>query len=193
MSEASGKFVLRLSPELHAALRVQSRESSLSLNDLCVLKLGEGIVGDSHPLLTRKVLHKIEKQFPDVVGVVLFGSAARGEATEFSDIDLLLVLPSGYSISRDLYREWDRWAVAQRREFPYLKKVSPHFVSLPEESLSAGSLWFEVALDGKILLQQEETLSQVLYSLREAMASGEISRQFSHGHPYWVRKAENEE
>jgi hypothetical protein len=44
---------------------------------------------------------------PPPLALVLFGSFARGEEADGSDIDLLVVLPSGTAITRDSYRRLD--------------------------------------------------------------------------------------
>lgn len=46
-------------------------------------------------LPTRLVLHKLGKELEDVIGVLLFGSVARGEATLNSDIDLWVLVQTG--------------------------------------------------------------------------------------------------
>jgi predicted nucleotidyltransferase len=43
----------------------------------------------------------------------LFGSAARGEATEDSDVDLLVVLPGGHGIARPCFEA--KLAIARAR------------------------------------------------------------------------------
>ena len=49
------------------------------------------VVATSHPLASA------------IVGMVLYGSWARGEATEASDIDILVVMESTFPIRRELY------------------------------------------------------------------------------------------
>lgn len=43
----------------------------------------------------------------DILGMVLYGSQARGDATEISDIDVLVVLDNAKKINRTLYSELD--------------------------------------------------------------------------------------
>ena len=50
--------------------------------------------------------------------IILFGSAARGEMTEYSDLDVLVVVADGSNcrdIARQLYRQF--------RGFPYAKDI----------------------------------------------------------------------
>jgi predicted nucleotidyltransferase len=48
--------------------------------------------------LARKVRERIAAELNQPVKVILYGSQARGDATKYSDIDLLVVLPA---INRD--------------------------------------------------------------------------------------------
>jgi predicted nucleotidyltransferase len=50
--------------------------------------------------LLRQVVHEVVNDDPDVITVVLFGSAARGEATRESDIDLAVLTANSV--------EWER-------------------------------------------------------------------------------------
>src|SRR5262245_25913008 len=101
---SSGKFLLRTDPSLHRVLKKAAEARGLSLNEYCARVLQAGQQrndGFEGPLLSA-----LENEFEtSLVGVVLFGSAARGELTTSSDIDLLIVVDG--EISRSLYRRWD--------------------------------------------------------------------------------------
>jgi predicted nucleotidyltransferase len=47
-----------------------------------------------------------------VVGVVVYGSWARGSAGPGSDVDVLIVLDAARPLTRGLYREWDARPIA---------------------------------------------------------------------------------
>lgn len=120
----------------------------------------------------------------NILGVVAFGSWARGEMTEGSDIDLLIVVKTEVEIDRMLYRRWDRspleWAG---------HSIEPHFVHLPVDGARITGLWAEVALDGIVLFDGDLALSRRLGEIRRRIASGELIRRWSGGHPYWVEVA----
>ena len=118
-----------------------------------------------------------------VLGMVQFGSTVRGEATEQSDTDLLLVMDPKTPIERHLYQTWET----------LLKKLSvktdyaPQFVSLPDDPSLVGSLWYEVAMEGRVLIDPTGRVHQFLSQLRYWILEHQLTRQTSHGHPYWVR------
>jgi hypothetical protein len=109
----------------------------------------------------------------------------RGEARRTSDVDLLIVLGDGVPIRRDLYTAWDKQVMPALGE-----KYSPQFSHVPKGNVS--SLWLEVALEGQIDFDPHGRVRQVLYKIKEEIASGRYRRKISHGHPYWV-KIENAE
>lgn len=178
--DASGRFVLRMEPGLHAALRAAAKLAGLSLNDYCVRKLAAPGYAGQEP--AGRVIARAAGLFGDgLVGIVAFGSWARGEATRDSDVDVLVVLGREVRLSRALYREWD----ASGLEWSS-RRVDAHFVHLPAEPDGVTNLWAEVAVDGVVLFDRGFTLSRKLAAIRARIASGEIVRRRSNGQPYWA-------
>lgn len=190
----SGVFVVRIDPSLHRRLKAAAQKREISLNRLCAQLLGQsmsqaganGRFGTQASIavnapLNADLIGKLRKEFGDAMyGVVLFGSVARGQALDNSDLDLLIVLAPGQSICRALYTRWETAISAD----PH---VSPQFVSLPRSPSAAGGLWFEVALEGIVLWETRFVVSNFLRQVREQIAAGQIRRQSVDGHPYWVR------
>ncbi|MFM8707120.1 MAG: nucleotidyltransferase domain-containing protein [Planctomycetia bacterium] len=107
---ASGTFLLRLDPRLHAVLRQEAAAAGPSLNDWCgrTLAASPSLEGAADVLIPlRNTLGA------DLLGVVVYGSFARGELASGSDVDLLVVVSAGVPITRSLYRDWEgavpRW------------------------------------------------------------------------------------
>ena len=177
---------MRLPPQLHAALKRRAREEGVSLNALCVAAL-KAYVGTSAPGSkdTAPVpLDRIKSVLgPSLSGVLLFGSAARGEMREGSDIDLLIVLSPEVPLTRSLYERWE-----QDIGLPAASRISPHFVHLPSSEEKAGSLWYEAAVDATTLFDREGLLSRFLRGIRRFMAEGKVQRKSAYGHPYWVKR-----
>jgi predicted nucleotidyltransferase len=124
-----------------------------------------------------------------LLGVVLFGSAARGDSMSDSDIDLLMVLDSDFRINRSLYSEWDR--IWEFRDFDSGgRQISPHFLRLPVEIADAGGLWYEVAIEGIVLWERHLLVSRFLQKIRRAIAAKRIERIEQQGYSYWVKNEE---
>jgi predicted nucleotidyltransferase len=179
----SGRFVLRIDPGLHAALRAAARAERLSLNDYCARKLalpGSGLAGPAWAAVQQATA----LLGSDLVGIAAYGSWARGEARPESDVDLLLVVESGVEITRALYRGWD----AQPLHWEG-RVVEPHFVHLPKPDARITGLWAEAAVDGVVLFERELELSRHLAQVRRRILAGEVQRRWVHGQPYWVEAA----
>lgn len=175
----SGRFVLRLDPRLHGALREAAAEAGLSLNQYCVRTLA-GSGGGAGPGW-RAVERAAATVDADLVGVVVYGSWARGEAASGSDVDVLVVVDREVPVVRALYRRWDEEPVCWEG-----RRVEPHFVHLPEAGERASGTWAEVAIDGIVLFDRALTVSRALVRLRRLIVEGGLVRGEAHGQPYWV-------
>jgi hypothetical protein len=119
-----------------------------------------------------------------LLGVVLFGSYARGEAGTASDVDLLVVVDQRVPLTRSLYREWDAGPVTWDD-----RRVEPHFVHLPQPTAVTGGVWAEAALDGIVLFERRMAVSRRLADVRRHVLSGRLVRRMVHGQPYWAEVA----
>ena len=181
---ASGRFVLRLPPALHASLQGAARDLDLSLNEYCVRCLaapGPGLAADEH---AAAILGRATELAGDaVVGVVVYGSWARGDAAASSDVDVLIVVERRIALTRALYRAWDTAPPVWHG-----RVVDPHFVHPPPER-STGGVWGEVAVDGIVLFERELRISSALVRTRRDIAAGRLVRRIVHGQPYWTAAA----
>lgn len=183
--KASGRFVLRLPPGLHAALRQAAAGAHLSLNDYCVRRLAA-------PLGSLTVLRGAAAVVAraaallgaDLVGAVAYGSWARGEASDASDVDVLVVIAGRVRLTRALYRVWDEAPVVWDD-----RPVDPHFVVLPPASERVGGVWAEAAIDGIVLFERGLLVSRRLVQVRRDILAGRLVRRFVHGQPYWAEVA----
>lgn len=179
-SSSSGKFVLRIPPDLHTQLKRAAEREQTSLNQYITQQL---LQQTSQSTIISQTLTKV---FGDaLLGVIVFGSSVRGEARQNSDIDLLIVLDSERAITRELYSLWDA-----KIEGKLGSVYSPQFSHLPKDFMNPSSLWLEIALEGEVLLDNSGRLRGTLTSVRDRIASGQFLRKYSHGHPYWVRREE---
>ncbi|MEX2536296.1 MAG: toxin-antitoxin system HicB family antitoxin [Trueperaceae bacterium] len=177
---ASGRFLLRLDPALHAQLREAAQRSGLSLNDLCIRRLSAPAtdVGGPGSAIVTHAAHL----FGDALkGVVAFGSWARDELASDSDVDVLVIVAKQVAITRDLYRRWDHEPMSWRS-----RDVDVHFAHQPTSGAHAGGMWIDIAIDGVVLYDRDLELSRTLADIRSRVASGELSRHYAHGQAYWV-------
>ncbi|HEX7705176.1 MAG TPA: nucleotidyltransferase domain-containing protein [Thermoanaerobaculia bacterium] len=182
-TEPSGRFVLRIDAELHAALRTAAAAASLSLNEYVARKLATpgGNVSGAAP---EAIANAARVASGALAGVAAFGSWTRGSLAESSDVDLLIVLDETRPIDRDLYRMWDEQPLTWEGH-----PVEPHFVHLPASGSAVSSVWAEVAVGGIVLFEREFAISRQLVAIRELIAAGRIVRRTIHGQPYWVEAA----
>ena len=173
----SGKFVLRVPQALHSRLRAMAHNEGISLNQAIIQKLH---LEKSHNEPSN--LSWLLNAWPDqVLALIKFGSQVRGEASDNSDVDLLIVLDQKTDLSTQLYRQWTR---ILPEEF---SRWSPQFAHLSSTIQDVGSLWFEVALEGEFLWERNDSVREFIYQLKDAIASGYLIRKWSHGQPYWIR------
>jgi hypothetical protein len=162
----------------------------VSLNTHCVELLQSGEATDRERLRAslRPALAGLKREFgPGLLGCVLFGSRARGEASDTSDADLLVIVRADIALRRSLYRRWDGRIPQQKLE------INPHFVHTPAHAHAAGSLWLESAVDGILLSDTKGKISRALNDIRKAIEDGAIRRYWSHGHPFWRREDHEEQ
>lgn len=179
----SGRFVLRIEPELHAALKQAAEKAGLSLNEVCARKLaapGLALAGPAGSAVERSV----EVAGGRVTGILVFGSWARGELSDDSDVDLLIVVPDDLALSRALYHRWDESPV-----FWEGHRVEPHFAHHPGPEDPVTGLWAEAAMDGVVLFDPSLCLARRLVRIRSRILAGELVRKETNGHTYWVEAA----
>jgi predicted nucleotidyltransferase len=176
----SGRFVLRLSPDLHAALQTAAHRAGVSLNEYCVRRLSAPAPTMATDESALELLRRAQAVAGDaLVGVVLHGSWTRGDATPASDVDVLVVVDTRVRLTRALYRAWDRAPVTWNG-----RTVDPHFVH-PLSKVASG-FWGEVAIDGIVLFERDLRVSRALVAIRREIAAGRLVRRVVHGHPYWT-------
>lgn len=180
---ASGRFVLRLDPGLHAALRSAAEAAGMSLNEYCARKLsapGSMVTSAGADVVSRAA----SLLAGDLVGVLVFGSWARGEAVAGSDVDVLVVVSDSVVLDRGLYHDWDAAPLTWGSH-----RVEAHFVHLPARGARLSAFWAEAAVDGLVLYDRGLELSGRLVEVRDRIASGEMVRRRVHGQRYWVEAA----
>lgn len=179
-SRPSGRFVLRLPSSLHARLRHEANAAGVSLNELCVRKLGA--VSSDLPDAIMEVVARSKHTFGDtLLGLVLYGSWARGTASTESDIDLMVVLDRRVPLNMRLYRHW-----SEEERVIDGHDLDIHFTHLPTAGELPSGLWAEISMDGRVVHDSDLIVTRTLSAIRRRIAAGDLVRRSSHGQPYWV-------
>jgi predicted nucleotidyltransferase len=183
LPHASSSFLLRMDPRLHSDVRARAAQADLSMNEYCVRSLA-GAPFVPEPDLLRVIRGVHAAAGGRLLGILAYGSWARGEAASASDIDLLAVVERDLPITRALYRPLDDSRLTWEGY-----EVSVHFVHLPEDGARITGTWAEAATDGLILFDPALHLGRVLAAVRRRIVAGELRRRTVHGQPYWMEAA----
>ena len=176
--ELQKKFLLRLPVNLFKSLKNRSTKSQISINQLMLKKLSMEETSNSNNFFSFEDFNKVRATISsEIIGCILFGSSARGDAWIDSDYDLIFITTVGIDINRSWYRLWD--------ELGFSDKASPLFVSISSEK-SPPSFILEAAIDGVVLFDSTgNDIKLYLQSLRKLIAAGKFSRKELHGQPIW--------
>lgn len=122
----------------------------------------------------------------DLVSIILFGSQARGDAKEESDIDLLIIkkdLPK----SR-LDRTLDIFSLARSTSEEFAYKLSPILLT-PDEALLTKPFYLDMIYNSTIILDRDHFFNGIIARLRERLAILGAMQSFDEdGNRYWVLK-----
>lgn len=180
---SSGRFVLRIDPGLHAALRRAAATAGLSLNTYCARRLAAPSGGGRISLELAGAIERAAMLAGDhLIGVAVYGSWARGELSDRSDVDVLVVVDDALEISRALIARWDEAPIDLDG-----RPVEPMFAHLPASDTVVAGVWAEVALDGVVIFDPELRLSARLTRVRGDIVEGRVIRRSAHGQAYWTR------
>ncbi len=182
MKNSASQILIRVHRQLHQQLLAQAKDSGLSLNEFCIERLHVPSSLHGQPPLLGDVLEESDRFFgKHLLGLLLYGSRARGDAHSGSDWDFLMVIDDAKPLNRQLYRQWEEQTV---HRLP--PAIEVNFVHKPSTLRTATGFWSEVALDGIVLYERTFTVSKYLNHVRRCIADGRIVRRTSHGQSYWI-------
>ncbi len=177
----TARVLLRLPANLHRTLVKAAAELDLSFNEFCVRRLQSPSDAPGLSEVRSLVVSRARASFDDrLLGVIVLGSWARGEAAATSDIDVLIVLDTRTALTRDLYRAWDREPLTFEG-----RAIDAHFAHPSAAGTAPTAVWCEAAVDGVVWYDRTGAIAIRLGEVRRAIAEGRVIRAFAHGQPYW--------
>ena len=175
------RVLLRLPIGVHRAVAKAAAAEGLSFNEFCVRRLRAPAHPDDTSAVRSLVVDRARAVVGDrLLGAVVLGSWARGEAAADSDIDILIVIDPRVRLTREIYRAWDQAPLAFEG-----RAIDAHFVHPADEGTPPTAVWCEAAVDGVVWYDRDGRLTRRLAEVRRAIAEGRVVRGFAHGQPYW--------
>ncbi|MFH1653233.1 MAG: nucleotidyltransferase domain-containing protein [Pseudomonadota bacterium] len=104
-------------------------------------------IKDVNPIV-KKFIKELEKEIR-VEKIILYGSYARGEARDYSDIDLLVISPDFEGGTLKDYKILDR---AARRVTPLIEAIA--YTPADFENFEKGDFIHEIRTSGKIVYKR---------------------------------------
>jgi len=105
-----------------------------------------------------------------LLAVILFGSVARGEANQFSDIDLLVILRERQFKSRDDHGGCDQVRIASNSAIGNRPELQFHLRSAAEAE-QGGPIFLDISIDGVILFDPDGWALEFLQRYRDRLAA----------------------
>jgi predicted nucleotidyltransferase len=134
---------------------------------------------EKHRRLLQEVLEQARRD-DEVIGVLLKGSVARGDARPGSDLDVYILLRNG--CSRAFQSEW-REDVLVERTFADLNRA--------KDKLEADPMWVYAYLDGRILYDPQGGLAQLAALAHTRFETYRASPERKADLAYWLESTEH--
>ncbi len=113
--------------------------------------------------LEKFINHLFQKSNLKIISVVIYGSVARGSATEVSDLDLLIItkeLPSSWGLRKELFSSLS-FDIAVNHGI----RISPFLLTL-QEAEKTQPIYLDMTREAIILYDENDFVRKILHQLQ---------------------------
>jgi predicted nucleotidyltransferase len=146
--------------------------------------------------LVKKIAKILQEELKgNLLGIVWYGSSARGELRKESDVDFILILKKINNISR-IYEKLTRIThkkIFRTKEYAYFEKrgylAYPSFYVMSfSEFKSHPPLLLDPVYEGKIIFERGKIVSDEFETIRKKLRELGSRREKIFGDYYWILK-----
>ena len=130
-----------------------------------------------HRRIIREILNEVERD-DEVLGALIMGSVARGDATSQSDLDLMLLMESGCGREFESCMRRDILVEFHRPDFEQAKK-----------KLETNPMWVYGYLDGRVLYDVEGMMGGLVSLAHDRYQGYEVRVEELLENSYWLKSA----
>lgn len=135
--------------------------------------------------LKPELLKKISDYYGEnLLGLAIYGSAARGDLTVSSDIDLIIILKNSNLSPRERIQEFFEHIAEDVVLLGYSLALSP-LIFTSEEIKPFNPFFLNFLEAFEVLYEREGTFSEILKRLQDYLNSGKIKRESLDGIIYY--------
>ena len=155
------------------------------------------MIKEPYVILLNNIVRIMREEFKDdLISIVLYGSVARGDNRNDSDVDLLIVmnnLPKDSMLKRIRLFETrveDKLNLDEYWNKGYYISLSP-ILKTPDEAEKISPLYLDMVYDAVILYDKDQFFTKILEKLKEKLRELGAERIIMGKKWYWILKKDS--
>ncbi|BFI76800.1 nucleotidyltransferase domain-containing protein [Sulfurisphaera ohwakuensis] len=155
------------------------------------------MIKEPYATLLNNIVRIMREEFKDdLISIVLYGSVARGDNRNDSDVDLLIVmnnLPKNSMLKRIRLFETrveDKLKLDEYWNKGYYISLSP-ILKTPDEAEKISPLYLDMVYDAVILYDKDQFFTRILEKLKEKLRELGAERIIMGKKWYWILKKDS--